>query len=80
MSPIKNVKASALPRAYTFGKDYFLGDLVTLRISRLGLEISTPVTAVSDIWERQSGHKTEIRFGERLPNIFTANLRKDLVM
>jgi len=80
LAPVKNVEASALPRAYAFGKDYFLGDLVTLYISRLELDISTPVTAVSEVWERQSGHKTEIRFGERLPNIFTAKLRKDLVM
>lgn len=80
LSPVKNVEASALPRAYTFNKDYFLGDLVTLYISRIGLEISTPVTSVSEVWERQGGHMTEIRFGERLPNIFTAMLKKGPVM
>ena len=80
LAAAKNVEASALPKAYIFGQDYFLGDLVTLYISRLGLDISARVTSAVEVWERQSGHKTEIRFGEKLPNIFTTSLKKEVIL
>jgi hypothetical protein len=74
LAPIKTIEADTLPRAFTFGEDYFLGDLVTLYVARLGLEMSSRVTAATDIWEPERGHAVEIRFGERLPNIFTAGI------
>jgi hypothetical protein len=76
LAPVKSIEADALPRAFTFGEDYFLGDLVTLYVARLGLEIPSRVTAAKDVWERERGHAVEIRFGERLPNIFTAGISR----
>lgn len=71
----KTVEANALPRVFIFERDYFLGDKVTVYISRLGLSLDTRITGVKEIWERKSGYKTEIRFGEKVPNLFTI-LRK----
>jgi len=79
MEAVKNVEASALPRVFIFEEDYFIGDTVSLYLTRLGLEIPAKVTAVNEIWERESGYKTEIRFGERLPNIFSVLQKKDVV-
>ncbi|MDR2903552.1 MAG: siphovirus ReqiPepy6 Gp37-like family protein [Clostridiales bacterium] len=67
----KTVEVSALPRAFIFDKDYFLGDIVTIIISRIGLRLDTRITAVKEIWERPSGYKAEARFGDKVPNIFT---------
>ena len=67
----KTVEALALPRVFIFEKDYFPGDKVSVSVSRLGLSVDARITAVKEIWERQTGYKTEIRFGERLPTLFT---------
>lgn len=67
----KTVEASALPRVFTFEKDYFLGDKVTVQIARLGLSLNVRVTSVKEVWERGTGHRAELRFGGKLPNIFT---------
>lgn len=67
----KTVEVSALPRVFIFNEDYFLGDKVSVYISRLGLSIDSRITSVKEIWERPSGYKIEMRFGGRLPNLFT---------
>ena len=72
----KTIEASALPKAFIYGKDYFLGDSINLYISRLNLDITAKVTTSKEIWERASGYKTEIRFGEKLPNIFSVMLKE----
>ena len=68
---VKTLEAKALPKVFIFDKDYFLGDKITAYISRLGLELPVRVTAVKEIWERQLGHRKEVRFGDKVPNIFT---------
>jgi hypothetical protein len=71
MSERKTLEADILPRSFVFGEDYFLGDKVTVIITRLGITIDTRVSMVREIWERNTGYKTEIRFGQRLPNAFS---------
>jgi hypothetical protein len=68
---VQSVEANALPRTFTFGRDYFLGDKVSVKISRLGVELDTRITAVKEIWERDKGYRAEIAFGGELPNLFT---------
>jgi len=79
MESVVNVEAAALPRVFEFEKDYFLGDLVTLCLNRVNLEIPVKVTAVKEVWERSSGHKMEMRFGEKLPDIYNSLQKKTLV-
>jgi len=79
MTASTNIEASALPRVFEFEKDYFLGDIVTLALKRFDMEIPVRVTAVKEIWERQSGHKMELRFGEKLPDIFSVLTQRKLV-
>ena len=74
--PSKTIEASALPKAFIYEKDYFLDDSINLYISRLNLDITEKVTSSKEIWERTSGYKTEIRFGEKLPNIFSVMLKE----
>jgi hypothetical protein len=67
----KTIEAELLPRVFEFERDYFLGDVVGVMVERLGLEISARITAVKEIWERESGYRQELRFGGKVPNIFT---------
>ena len=76
----KTVDVNTLPRVFTFGKDYFLGDLVTVYINRIGLSLDTRITGAREIWERQSGYKTEIRFGEKVPNLFTILKKREVIL
>ena len=66
---IKSLELSALPKVFRFEKDYFLGDKVSVYISRLGLSIDARITTVREIWERQGGYRAQIRFGAGLPSI-----------
>jgi hypothetical protein len=75
----KTVEVGALPRTFAFERDYFLGDKVTVMITRLGLNIETRITSVRETWERAKGHTVEARFGERLPNLFTVLQRTEVV-
>lgn len=68
---VKSIEASTLPRVFQFEKDYFLGDKVSVYISRLGLKLDTQITSVTEIWERATGYRADIRFGARLPNLFS---------
>jgi len=77
--PAKTVEANALPKVFVFERDYFLGDKVTVYISRLALEIDTRITSVKDIWERTTGRRSEIRFGDKLPNLFSIFNRREEV-
>jgi hypothetical protein len=67
----KTLETTALPRVFIFGRDYFIGDKVSVYISRLNLSLETRVTAVREIWERQTGYRTEMRLGGELPNLYT---------
>jgi len=73
----KTVEANALPKVFVFEKDYFLGDKITVYISRLELELDIRITSVKDVWERSRGRHSEIRFGERLPTIFSIFNRRE---
>ena len=75
----KTVEVLALPRTFIFEQDYFLGDIVTVYISRLGLSLDTRITSVRETWERNTGHTIEARFGDRLPNIFTVLSQQEVV-
>ena len=76
---VKSVEVDALPRAFRFERDYFLGDLVSVYISRIGLELDTRITSVREIWERNGGYRAEIRFGGELSNMFTIWNRREEV-
>lgn len=76
---VKNIEADALPRAFIFEKDYFLGDFITLSVGRLNMRIDTRITEVKEIWERSGGYQYEIKFGYELPNIYTALKQKAVV-
>ena len=76
---VKNIEADTLPRVFVFEKDYFLGDEVTVKVDRLGIEFDTRITAVKEIWERPDGYRTVVRFGGNLPNLFTVlNTKKEV--
>jgi hypothetical protein len=75
----KTIEASALPFTFIFEKDYFLGDIVTVIISRLNLTVETRITAIRETWERNAGHTVEARFGERLPNLFTILQKTEVI-
>lgn len=68
---VKNIEADTLPRTFAYGKDYFLGDLVSVYIDRLNLYIQTRITEINEIWERETGYRCQIQFGHKLPNLFT---------
>jgi len=67
----KTLSVDAPPKVFLFDRDYFLGDLVTVVISRLGLTLDTRVEGVSEVWERDSGYTAKVRFGGQVPNMFT---------
>jgi hypothetical protein len=67
---VKMIESGALPGVFNYGKDFYLGDTVTVYISRLNIAINTRITSVKEIWERQRGYTREIRFGEKVPNVF----------
>jgi hypothetical protein len=67
---VKTVESGALPGVFIYGKDFYLGDLVTVYISRLNIAINARITGVKEIWERSRGYTREIRFGGKVPNIF----------
>jgi len=69
---IKHIEADALPRAFIFEEDFFLGDKVSVYIGRINSTEDTRITEVKEIWERDSGYSYEIKFGYDLPNIYTA--------
>jgi len=76
---IQTIEADTLPKTFTFGKDYFFGDKVTLRVQKYGIQIDAVVAGVRETWERATGYRTEIRFGERLPNLFSLINKKEVV-
>jgi hypothetical protein len=65
----RTLEISALPNVFVLGRDYFLGDVITVMIGRLGLILPTRVESVTETWERARGHKVAARFGEKIPNI-----------
>jgi hypothetical protein len=76
---VKAVEISTLPRTFIFEKDYFLGDMVTVIISRLGLAVDTRITSIRETWERGTGHAVEARFGAKLPNLFTVTQKTEVI-
>lgn len=68
---VRSIEAEALPRAFIFEEDFFLGDEVSVYINRIDSLIDTRITEVKEIWERQTGYKYEIKFGYDLPNIIS---------
>lgn len=64
-----NIEVLTLPSPFEFEKAYFLGDKVTVIISKLGLEIDTIVTSVVENWERE-GYNCQLKFGSEIPSIF----------
>ncbi|MDE6181745.1 MAG: siphovirus ReqiPepy6 Gp37-like family protein [Eubacteriales bacterium] len=79
LKPKKNIEVFALPKTFKFEEDYFLGDKVTIFINRLGIEIDTIITSVTEVWEREVGYNCEICFGDKVPNIFSIQNRKELI-
>lgn len=67
----KTLETGTLPKVFLFERDFFLGDLVTVTISRIGLSLDTRITGVREIWEHEGGYRNELRFGEKVPNIFS---------
>ncbi len=65
-----NITAESLPKVFAFEQDFFLGDLVTVKIGRLGIAMDTRITGVTEVWERDVGYRCDIRFGSKLPNIY----------
>ncbi len=79
LNPKKTLEVFALPKTFEFEKDYFLGDKVTVFIDKLGLEIDTIITSVTEVWEREVGYNCEVRFGDKVPNIFSLQNRKEVI-
>lgn len=60
---------------YTFEKDYFLGDFVTVQDKQLGLQISVQITALEITYTRE-GKQFELTFGTSQPTIAAILKRK----
>lgn len=54
---------------YTFGRDFVLGDRVTLLDSLNGVRMDAPITEVTRTW-RSEGVTTSLVFGEAAPTVF----------
>jgi len=76
---VQTIEADTLPNTFTFERDFFFGDKVTLRVRRYGIQLDAVVSGVREVWERQTGYRAEIRFGERLPNLFSLVNRREAV-
>ena len=76
---VKSLELSALPKVFYFDKDYFLGDKVSVFISRLNLSLDARITSVREIWEAGSGYRAQIRFGAGLPSIHDVLGRRAVV-
>lgn len=63
-------------RAYTYGKDYFLGDRVTVRDTELKIELSTEITAVERTWDENS-YSVILSLGNTAPTITELVKRED---
>jgi hypothetical protein len=68
---VRTLEVTALPKTFVFDRDYFLGDKVSIIISRIGLELDTRLESVTESWERSKGHTVAARFGDKVPNILT---------
>ena len=82
MQPIRTVEASALPRAFIFGRDYYLGDTVTVFVSRLNLELALPITSVTEIWRTlppTQSPETRLQLHFRAKGHFSAQATPELV-
>jgi len=75
----KTLDLTALPRVFVFGRDYFLGDLVTVYVNDIGLALDSRIEAVTEVWERGAGYSAQARFGGKIPNLFTVLADKSAV-
>lgn len=55
-------------RAYTYGEDYFLGDIVTVQDKELAIQSSTKITGVTQTWDND-GYSVELSLGVSAPTI-----------
>jgi len=76
---VKSLELSALPKVFYFDRDYFLGDKVSVYISRLGLAVDARITAVREIWEAVGGYRAQVRLGAKLPGIYDVLKRGSVV-
>jgi len=67
----QNLNATLAPKTFVYGRDFFLGDTVSLYLYRLCLKADCRLTGVKEIWERPGGHTVQAVFGNRLPNFYT---------
>ena len=51
-----------------YGRDFNLGDIVTVRDSRIGFETNLRITAVTEVWDL-SGYSVTASFGDKAPGI-----------
>ncbi len=56
--------------SYKYEEDYFLGDYLTLKDSRLGIEVQTQLLEVREIWDHD-GFNVETTFGKLMPTFFS---------
>lgn len=63
---------------YVFGKDYFLGDTVTLRDAQWAITLDTLVTEVKEVWEGGQ-YKSEPVFGNNIPTVWS-EIKRDMKM
>jgi hypothetical protein len=80
MAAVKNITVNTIPKVFIFERDYFIGDTVTVRIPRLGLVTDAKITCAREVWERGAGHKVEMVFGGRVPNLFSILQKKAFIV
>lgn len=54
--------------AYTYGKDYFIGDRITVQDKELGVQISTEITESQESWD-ESEYSLTLTLGTAAPTI-----------
>ncbi|QKS71893.1 siphovirus ReqiPepy6 Gp37-like family protein [Paenalkalicoccus suaedae] len=63
-------------QTFVYERDFYLGDIVTLRNKSWGVTLNTRITEVTEIYERE-GQKVNLQFGTNKLNI-TSKIRRSL--
>jgi len=69
VAPTQSFEFSVIPdRSMTYGKDYFLGDTVTVWSKKWGVQMDAQITQLKEVYE-SGGASLEITFGEATPSL-----------
>lgn len=68
---VLTVEGTIIPtNTFVFEKDYFLGDIVTLKVKDIDeyVILDSRITQVDEVWD-ESGYEVRVIFGDKVPNL-----------